>query len=156
MLNHKYYWLFFLLLVISFGCDSSKVFEEYKKMDKFSWYRFNNLEFDVLIEDTETEYDVFILFRHLPEFPHHQLPINLTIYSPSGEVRSANHLLDLYDDEGNRLSECMGDFCDVAVLARKEITFYEPGTFRFMIENKWKKVDLPGIMEVGLMIRKSK
>ena len=155
MVNLKYYLLLFVLLIMSFGCNQSKVFEEYKKFDNLSWHRFNYLEFEVTVEDSENEFDVYISLRHLPEFQYKQLPINLTIYSPSGEMRTADHLLELIDDEGNRLSKCVGDFCDVSILVRKDFKFTEPGIYNFRIENKWKKVDLPGIMEVGLLIKKS-
>ena len=151
----KYYWLFFLLLVVIAGCDQNKVFEEYKKFDKLSWNRFNYLEFEVLVEDTESEFDVYVSLRHLPEFFHNKLPINLTIYSPTGEMRTADHMLELSDADGNSISKCVGDFCDVSLLVRKQIKFSEPGVYNFRIENKWKKVELPGIMEVGLLIKKS-
>ena len=152
----KFFLLLFVLLIVNFGCSNVKVFEEYKKFDNLSWHRFNFLEFEVPIEDTETEFDIYISIRHLPEFPYKQLPVNLTIYSPSGEMRTADHMLELNDNEGNSLSECLGDFCDVSILVRKDFKFSEPGTFKFRIENKWKKVDLPGIMEVGLILEKSK
>jgi len=151
----KYLWFLIALLILSYGCSDNKVYEEYKKFDKLSWHRFNFLEFEVPIEDTETEFDIYISIRHLPEFPYKQLPVNLTIYSPSDEMRTADHMLELNDDEGNSLSECLGDFCDVSILVWEDFNFSELGTFRFRIENKWKKVDLPGIMEVGLLIKKS-
>lgn len=153
--NFKYSLLFLVLLFVSFGCNNSKVFEEYEKFDNLNWNRFNNLEFEVSIEDMESEFDVYVSLRHLPEFPHKELPINLTIYSPTGEMRTADHLLELADKERNNLSKCVGDYCDVSILVRKELSLYEPGIYRFIIENKWKKVDLPGIMEVGLLIKKS-
>ena len=153
--NIKYFWLFIILLFVSFGCNSNKVFEEYKKFDNLSWYRFDFLEFVVPVEETEITYDIYIVLRHLPEFPHKQIPIHLTFFSPSGEFRTADHLLALNDDEGNSLSICVGDFCDVSILVREGFRFSEPGIYNFKIENKWKKVDLPGIMEVGLLVEKS-
>ncbi len=153
--NCKYLLLFVAVLFVSYSCIQKKVFEEYKKFDKISWYRFNFLEFEVPIEELEIPYDIYILMRHLPEFPHKQLPINFTIYSPSGEMRSSDQILELNDKNGNSLSKCLGDFCDVSISVRKEYIFSEPGSFKFIIENKWKKVDLPGIMEVGLLIKKS-
>lgn len=156
MNDQKYIWLFLVIVTFSFGCSNNKVFEEYREMDKFSWNRFNILKFEVPVDDTESEFDIYIAIRHLPEFPYKQLPVNLTIYSPSGEMRSANQTLSLYDKAGNSLSECLGDFCDISVVVRKEFKFSEQGIYKFRIENKWKKVDLPGIMEVGLIVEKSK
>jgi len=156
MKNQKYSWLFFVLLFVTLGCNNSKVFEEYKKFDNLSWHRFNYLEFEVPVDDTETAFDIFLSLRHLPEFPHKQLPVNFTIYSPSGEMRTADHVLELNDEAGNSLSKCLGDFCDVSILLREDFNFSEPGIYSFRVENKWTKVDLPGITEVGLLIEKSK
>jgi len=144
----------FLIILIS-SCSDSKVFEEYHKFDNLSWNRFDNQKFDVPIEDTESEYDIFITFRHLPEIPYKEIKINLTIHLPDGEFRTADHIFELIDKEGNNLSECLGDFCDISFPVRKGFTFSEPGIVRFEIENKYTKVEMPGIVEVGLIVRKA-
>ena len=144
----------FLIFFIS-SCSDSKVFEDYHKFDDLSWNRFNNQKFDVPIEDTETEYDIFIAFRHLPGIPYKEIKINFTMHLPDGEFRTANHILELTDKEGNSLSNCLGDFCDISFPVRKGFTFSESGIVRFEIENKYTKVEMPGIVEVGLIIKKA-
>jgi len=155
MYRQKTTWLLFISFLFGFGCVNHKIYEEYKKFEKYSWHRFDFLEFKVPIEDPDIAYNIYISIRHLPEFSLKELPVNVTIYSPSGEIRSAEYKLDLLDNDGNRLSECLGDFCDINILIRDDYIFSEPGIFKFRIENKWPKLDLPGIMEVGLMIKKS-
>ncbi|MBE0652206.1 MAG: hypothetical protein IH594_00310 [Bacteroidales bacterium] len=60
------------------------------------------------------------------------------------------------DNEGNRLSECMGDLCDITMTVRKGLILSDTGKLNIEIENKYTKIEMPGIMEVGLIIRKSK
>jgi gliding motility-associated lipoprotein GldH len=138
------------------SCQHDKTYEEYKKMDKQSWNRFNILKFEVPVNDTQTPTDIILSIRHLPEFQIRELPINMTIYMPSGEMRSAEEVLKFTEKDGKSRSECLGDLCDITFNLREDFTFSETGTIRIEIENKWPKVELPGILEVGLILRKSK
>ncbi len=137
------------------SCGTKTVFEEYKKFDNFSWGRFDILEFEIPIEDTKAEYDIFFTVRHLPEIPYKEMKINLTFYLPSDEMRTADYVFELVDEEGNKLSKCLGDFCDISFPVRKNFVFTEPGTVKFQIENKHTKTEMPGIMEVGLIVKRS-
>jgi gliding motility-associated lipoprotein GldH len=146
-----------LLTLVAFtACTQQKLFEQFQKFDKQSWNRFNILKFDVPVKDTINTFDIIFSIRHFPEFSIKELPINLTIYMPSGEMRTAEHLLIFTDKEGNKLSECLGDLCDISFPVRESFVFPESGTVRIEIENKWSKLDLPGIMEAGLILKRSK
>jgi len=148
-----------VIFVITFllsSCGNRTVFEEYKKFDNLSWQRFDYLNFKVPIENTDAEYDILVAFRHLPEIPYREIRINFTFYLPSGEMRTSDHIFELVDKDGNKLSECLGDFCDISFPVRKNFVFSEPGIVKFQIENKYTKIEMPGIMEVGLILKRSK
>jgi len=148
----------FLLLVSSFllsSCGTKTVFEEYKKFDNLSWGRFKYLNFEVPIENIDSEYDILVSIRHLPEIPYKEMEINLTFYLPSDEMRTADHVFELVDEEGNKLSKCLGDFCDIDFPVRKSFVFNDTGIVKFEIENKYTKTEMPGILEVGLIVRES-
>jgi gliding motility-associated lipoprotein GldH len=138
-----------------YSCVNRTVFEEYKEFDNLSWGRFDFVEFEVPIEDTDAEYDIFFAIRHLPEIPYKQMKINLTFHLPSDEMRTADHVFELVDEDGNKLSKCLGDLCDISFPVRKNFVFTEPGTVKFRIENKYTKTEMPGILEVGLIIKRS-
>lgn len=143
-------------LVAFTTCTQQKFFEQYRKLDQQSWNRFNILKFEVPVKDTINTFDIIISIRHFPEFSVEELPINLTIYMPSGEMRTADHVLNFTDKEGNKLSECLGDLCDISFPVREGLVFPGTGTVRIEIENKWPKLELPGIMEAGLILKRSK
>ena len=143
-----------MLLLVS--CSNNKVFEQYHKFEKFSWNRFEFVNFETQIKDIESDYDIYLNFRHLPEYPYKHIDFNFTIYTPSGEMRTSNYEIDLYNKQGERLSECLGDFCDMKIPVRKGFRFSEPGLAKFEIENRMTKLQTPGVMEVGLIIEKSK
>ncbi len=154
----KYRSVFILVsvaMLLFTSCSNQKVFDEYYKFDNFSWNRFNFVKFEVNIEDTETEYDIYLNFRHLPEYPYPEFNFNFTIYTPSGEMRTMDYEIGLFDKEGQRLSECLGDYCDLKIPVRKGFRFSEQGIAKFEIENKMTKLETPGVMEVGLIVEKS-
>ena len=143
-----------MLLLVS--CSNNKVFEQYHKFEKFSWNRFNFVKFETNIEDTESEYDIYLNFRHLPEYPYRNFDFNFTIYTPSGEMRTSDYEIDLYDKQGKQLSECLGDYCDLKIPLREGFRFSEPGLAKFEIENKMTKLETRGVIEVGLVIEKAR
>ena len=145
----------FAFMVIFFSCVSHIEFEQYKKFEKQSWNRFNIIKFEVLVNDIKTDFDITLVIRHLPEFKIKELPVNVTFYMPSGEIRSAEHIIKFTDNAGESLSECLGDLCDLSFMLRKGFIFPENGTVRVEIENKWPRLELPGILEVGLVLQKS-
>lgn len=147
----------FLLLMVIFlsSCNRDTVFEDYWKFDNLTWNRFDFVTFEMDVEDIEQYYDIFLVFRHVPEFPVSKLELNFTVLPPSGGYRSSDHSYWLRKS-GVLQSDCLGDYCDFLVPLRKEYKFNETGSTRFEIENKIPKFESTGIIEVGLIIRKSK
>jgi gliding motility-associated lipoprotein GldH len=145
----------FIFMIVILSCDNRKIFEEYQKFEKQSWHRFNILKFDVPVKDTQNAFQIELNIRHLPEFKIREMQINMTIYMPSGEIRTAEHTLSFTTKEGESLSECLGYLCDISFMLRNDFIFQEAGTYKFEIENKWPKLELPGILEVGLRINRS-
>jgi gliding motility-associated lipoprotein GldH len=144
----------FIFMIVILSCDNRKIFEEYQKFEKQSWHRFNILKFNVPVNDIRIPYQIDLNIRHLPEFRIEELPVNMTLYMPSGEIRTAEHILKFTADNGESLSECLGDYCDISFVLRDDIIFQDTGTIRIEIENKWPKLELPGILEVGLTLKK--
>jgi len=150
--------IFFVMItgVLLTACSGeTKVYEKYYVFDDMSWNRFDYLDYQVSLDDPDAEYDIYVAIRHIPEIPYKEMPISLAIYSPSGSMRAANHTLELVDRDGNSLSKCLGDLCDIVIPVRKGFTINEPGTVKFEIENKYTKIEMPGIMEVGLIVKKA-
>lgn len=148
----------FITIILSglfLSCERGRVFHESHEFDGLTWNRFDIIEFTADIEETEDPYDVYLHVRYLQQLPLREFPVNFTITMPSGEMRSADHPLEFFNDDGKPTGDCMGDLCDLKVLLREEIRFHEPGRVIFEIENKNTKVSTPGIMEVSLELRRA-
>lgn len=146
----------FAVIMIFSGCGRRKIYEKFEKFSNYSWNRFKYLNFDIDIKDTADTYDIFLSVRHITQYPYKNLDVNFTSFSPSGEERSMDYSFRVKDDENKFLGEGMGDLWDIELPIRKAYRFSEKGIYKFEIENKMTKYETPGIVEVGIVVRKSK
>ena len=139
------------------SCNSNKIiFEEYHKMPNLSWNRFDIQKFDIPVPEGGFEADFYLTVRHIPEIPYKELKFNFTFILPSGEIRTADYELEFKDKEGNSLSDCLGDLCDITMPIRKGLLVSDAGVLKIEIENKYTKLEMPGILELGLIAKASK
>jgi len=144
----------FLILFIT-SCINEPTFKQYHRFDNISWDRYKILNFEVEVEEGQLlDFDLFL--RHHPNYPYDHLDINITFYTPSGSTMSRDYHFKLKDENGNWLSDGMGDLWDIDLSIRKEMKFSKNGICKVRIENKMTKIKTPGIIEVGLIARKSK
>lgn len=147
-----------LIIGITFllSCSGEKtIFEKYHQFPNLTWNRFEFVTFEVPVEDVSAAYDIFLTLRHIPEMQFPELVFNITMFLPGEEMRTADYTLGLFDSEGRQLSNCLGDLCDITMPIRQEFYFSEPGTVTIEIENKFTKMELPGMMKVGLIVKKA-
>jgi gliding motility-associated lipoprotein GldH len=147
-----------LLIGITFllSCSGEKtIFEKYHQFPNLSWNRFEFVKFEVPVEDVSVAYDIFLTLRHIPEMQFRELEFNITIYLSEEEMRTADYTFKLFDFDGKRLSNCLGDLCDITMPLRQGFYFSEPGTVTFEIENKFTKMELPGMIKVGLIVKRA-
>lgn len=148
-----------LLSVISLSlltsCGNNVVFRQYNKMENVSWNRLDIQNFEVPVEKGEV-LDFYLSIRHHPDFPFDKIWVNITFYTPEGTMRSRDYDFDLKDKNGKWLSDCMGELCDIDLPVHKDMVFNQSGTCRVRVENKNSKYETPGIIEVGLVVKRSK
>jgi gliding motility-associated lipoprotein GldH len=147
---------YILLFLITFSsCTPKKIYEKHIDIDRITWSRFDVKTFDVEIKDIDASYDFYIAIRHHTDVPLKFITTAFNLYTPSGEVRMLEQKIMLRDNEGKLLGDGMGDIWDVRFPARKGLKFTEPGICRIEISSTMSQADLPGIMQVGLIVEKS-
>jgi gliding motility-associated lipoprotein GldH len=146
--------LFILFVLIS--CNSRNIYEKYIDNERITWNRFDVKTFNVDIKDISAKYDFYVAIRHHTDVPFHYINISFTIYTPSGEVRMMEHKIYLRDKEGRLLGDGMGDLWDVVYPARMGLELTEPGICKVEISSTMSQADLPGILQVGLVVRKER
>jgi len=147
---------FFFVAIFFTSCNKNKVYEEHKtNFPQFRWEKSNVVEFNPEIIDTTSNYKITVALRHVFGFNLKSIKIDLEIISPSGKKITNEYILSFYDDEGNLLSLCAGDICDMEQLIEDDFSFNETGTYEINIYHLMNINPLPNIMEVGLIIEKS-
>lgn len=142
------------LLILISSCDNRQVFKEYRNFENVSWNRLNILKFEVPVTAGE-ELDFSLFLRHHTDFPYDKFYVNITFYSPSGDMRSAEYDWKLQDEKGKWLADGMGELWDIELPIRQNMKFDASGMCKVQIENKYSKTETPGIVEIGLIARKS-
>ena len=144
-----------LFTAVFSSCDPGKIYEKHIDNERITWNRFDVKTFRVDIKDISSSYDFYVAIRHLTDVPLKYITIKSIIYTPSGETRMMEHKIMLKDDEGKLLGKGMGDLWDIVYLAREDLQFSEPGTCTVEISSTMMQTNLPGIMQVGLIVKKS-
>jgi gliding motility-associated lipoprotein GldH len=148
-----------ILLLILFSLPSCKprtIYEKHQDIEGLRWNRFDVRTFEVEIKDISIKYDFFIALRHHTDVPFNYITVNFTIYTPDGETRIMDHKIMLRDRDGKLLGDGMGDLWDIEYPAWKGLKFTEPGICKVEISSTMSNADLPGILQVGLVVRQTK
>ncbi len=143
-----------LLLLLLFSCGQPVVFKEYKTFENVSWNRFDYLYFEFPVKAGD-KLDFYLALRHHTFLPYDFLDVNITFYMPGGEMRSAEYHFELKDKDGNWKADAMGELWDIELPIREDLAFYKDGVCKVRMENKMIRTETPGIVEVGLIARKS-
>ena len=148
----------YIVLVIStiilIGCNSNVVFKEYKAFENVSWNRHDVLNFDFQVQKSES-LDFYLALRHHTNFPFSFIKVNVTFFTPDGEMRSRDYHFRLKNRESEWKGDGMGELWDIELPIRKDMIFNKTGICKVSIENKMSKAETPGIIEVGLIVKKS-
>jgi len=143
-----------IAIVLVTSCGNRTVFKEYRTLDNISWNRFDIQNFDVAV-DKDDRLDFYLFIRHHTNFPYDYLDVNVTFYMPGGEMRSGEYHFELKDENNNWKANGMGELWDIELLIRKNLKMNEKGICKVRIENKMTKLQTPGIMEIGLVVKKA-
>jgi gliding motility-associated lipoprotein GldH len=97
--------------------------------------------------------DIKLLFSHVFEPQYSTVPMAITIEKPSGEKENVFLNVPLKDDEGNDLSECSGDICDLHAMIKEGVKL-EKGNYKISIENKFAYAYLANVLGVGISVER--
>jgi gliding motility-associated lipoprotein GldH len=150
--------LFIALLptFLAVSCRPGTVYEKHRNTSGLVWNRFDVKTFEVDIQDISRAYDFYIAIRHHTDIPYSNLDVYFTLFTASGEVRTNKYQIPVKDKEGKLLGDGLGNLWDLHYLIFEGYTFNEPGINTFEISSAMPQADLGGILQVGLIVTKSK
>lgn len=153
----KTMWIVSVLIAFSLSaCDSSVVYEENSKVEGNSWSVEKSKVFLANIDDTISAHNVYINIRNASHYPFSNIFLFLNTTFPGGQLDRDTLEIMLASPDGKWLGEGLGDIWDNRILFKKNVSFPKKGEYRFEFIQAMRVDPLPGIMDIGMRIEKSK
>lgn len=148
-----------LLLILAASllssCQKGVVYKEFHKFDNYTWGRFDKVSFEIPVEEEKISADIVFTIRHITQYPYDNLPVNVILTTPSGEERIMEKDIALKDGENKFKGSVAGDLWDYEEVLWNDFSFTEKGTYTLEFENLIPKMGIPGLVDVGVILRKS-
>lgn len=144
--------LFVMLTVLS--CQKTVVFKDVKKdFADNQWTATDVKKFEFKLKKDIELGDIKLLFSHVHNPQYSTVPVSVSIENPSGEKENFFMNLQLKDAEGNDLSECSGDICDLYTNIKEGVKL-QKGTYKVTVENKFAYAYLANVLAIGLSVER--
>ncbi|MEI6122302.1 MAG: gliding motility lipoprotein GldH [Bacteroidota bacterium] len=148
-------YVFAVMLILLTSCSKRKVFQKYTDIENYKWKRENVIKFEVPIKDVATNYDVVLALRHTSYYAFANILVNVSTTYPAGDLRTKDYNVMLRNTDGKFIGAGAGDLWDITYPVLTDVTFPQAGTYTFEIQNVMPVIELPDIMQVGLIVRKA-
>ena len=142
------------------SCNKDKVYQQRHEFDSYTWGRLTDektITFsDIMIEDTNAVYDVWVTLRHTPYINENKIKFLLKITTPEGITRESTHTVKLKDRYNEKwIGDAAGDLIDVEERCRSFVEFPIKGSYTITLTNMGTYTKTVGIMDMGIKIIKS-
>ena len=148
--------IFLLMVFLALAsCSHNEPVSQIHTFSNSTWQRFDHLNFELPVNDTDEGYDISLVIKHTAKFPADALSINVVMDTPGGEERIRDHNLFLKDRDGVFIGYETDGIFNRIIKIRKDMRFHEVGMVKFDIENLMTKYYTPGIIEFGIVMEVS-
>jgi len=147
--------ILFLSIILLLSCDPNRVYETNTRIPDGIWEHENIVRFELVIEDTISNYNLYINVRNANLYPMSNLHLYITTTAPSGHSIKDNVEVVLADEKGKWLGSGLGDIWDLQQVYKKNIRFAQKGKYTFEYEQAMRVERLPFILDVGLRVEKA-
>ena len=144
------------LVFVFLSCNKNKVYDDFdSSFDNNRWDASDVRVFEFENKQSEVVCDVKLHFGHISGFQFKQVPLEVEIKVPDGEMEMLPVTIKLIDDSGKDLGDCSGDICDVFQTI-KTFQNLEKGKYKVTVKSKFEGPYLPNVLGVGIVIEKQK
>ena len=141
-----------LLLLISSCTLKKKEVVVYHRFKNHSWYRFDNLLFNIPIEEINKPYDIFFFAMHSKKYEFDNLDFGIIMNTPSGEERINQYNFRIKKKFGGFSGFCYQDSCEAVIALKKGIFFSQKGILKIEVENLVPRLVVKELFGVGIKI----
>lgn len=146
---------FFLLLLFA-SCGRVDVFEKNTTIPSYAWSRNYHANGEFLIVDTASQYNIYVVLRHLDKYPYNNIWLNIGLKSPGDSMYYQKVNLSLGNDVLGWEGTGMNDIWEVRkLISGRPRRFKKKGQYRFDISHIMRDEPLKGVMSVGIRVEKA-
>lgn len=154
------YGLAALVLLGLSGCADHVVFQADEAVPDGQWSREHKPEFSFDISDTVSRHDLYIDIRHTGDYPFSDLFLFVDLHGPGDRhMRDTVECL-LADPTGRWYGKGLGyvfaDRYEAHVLYKLGNRFPAAGRYSIRLEQAMRTDTLPGVMDVGISVERSR
>ena len=152
---------FFCFCFFLASCDNSRLYETNVEIENNVWSLQQVPNFEYINSDTISLQKLQVNVRHTSTYPFSNLWLLIHTKSPDNTQKTDTLECVLAQKDGKWLGNGLGDIWDIEFDFDNRY-FMQQGSYNFTIEQAMRHGDLsqiehlPGIMEIGLRIEKSK
>jgi len=139
------------MLVFS-SCKDNTVYEKNYNFEKGLWEADKPLQFQAIIKDTSIGYNVYLNLRNAGTYPYSNIFLFINTRFPGGMIDRDTVEIMLATPEGKWMGKGLGDLWDNQILFKRNVTFPEPGGYKFEITHAMRANPLTGILDGGMRI----
>ncbi len=156
-LSMVFYFLLFTFYFSTFtSCTHLNIFEKDTTIPKYQWQYGFVPSFEFNIDDTVSQYNLYIVLRHTDAYRYNNICLNVGTQSPADTLSYQRFDLSLGTDANGWEGSGLDDIWEV----RKSITngpvkFKKTGNYKFTIEQAMRENPLKDIMSVGVRVEKA-
>ena len=148
-----------IFIFICISCDSNKKYDTYQSIKNSVWKLEEPVVFEVDIQDTISQQNVFLNVRTDSKYPYRNLFIISKMTLPNGAILKDTLEYEMADAFGNWLGDGITDVKDNKLYYLENYKFTKKGTYIFefyqAIRNRGEingLKELKGVTDVGLRI----
>ena len=128
---YKVICVLFSLIGLS-ACDRNRVFDENKEIPGCNWFYKDLVGFDVMVEDTDYFYNIYLNTRIRSDYKYNNMFVLLHTQLPDKKDLKQRFEIQLADDLGKWLGSGLGDLYDYQYLIIKNANLGQRGIFHYL------------------------
>ena len=147
----------FLSLVIVFfsACDKNRVYEENLEIEDASWNVNEGKEFNFLISDTTSYYNIVLNVRNTNDYPYQNLYLFVEMTSPSNKFFKDTVEVILADNQGKWRGNGIGNVWTNQFPLLQNVKLLESGEYKILVIHGMRHENLKAISDVGIRVEKT-
>lgn len=143
-----------LLLMIATGCDSNRVFDEYKEIPDASWHKDSAIAFKIPVTDKLQLHNLLIQLRNETSYRFSNIWLFIEITQPDGHTSGDTLEVILADPAGRWLGTGFGGIKTRQAMYQRNVRFPMSGEFEVTIRQGMREENLRGIHDVGFRVER--